>query len=70
MSWVGKRNTTHKEDKAYSLFGIFGVQMPLLYGEGEDGAFGRLREGISKHDRCLPNLHSTDPRLDKKLRSS
>jgi hypothetical protein len=66
MSWVRKRNTTRKEDKAYSLFGIFGVQMPLLYGEGEDGAFERLREEISKHDRCLSNLYSTDPRLDKK----
>jgi hypothetical protein len=66
MSWVGKRNTIRKEDKAYSLFGIFGVQMPLLYGEGEDGAFARLREEISKHDRCLSHLHSTDPRLDKK----
>ncbi|KAK4656869.1 HNWD NOD-like receptor pc16 [Podospora pseudocomata] len=66
LSWVGKRNTTQKEDKAYSLFGIFDVTMPLLYGEGEDKAFGRLREEISKHDRCLSSLHSTDPRLDKK----
>ncbi|KAK0710684.1 WD40-repeat-containing domain protein [Lasiosphaeris hirsuta] len=66
MSWVKKRNTTREEDKAYSLFGIFGVQIPLLYGEGEDGAFGRLQEEISKHNRCLSNLQSTDPRLDKK----
>nr|CAL30216.1 HET-D [Podospora anserina] len=66
LSWVGKRNTTQKEDKAYSLFGIFDITMPLLYGEGEDRAFGRLREEISKHDRCLSSLHSTDPRLDKK----
>jgi len=66
MSWTGKRNTTRKEDKAYSLFGIFGLHIPLLYGEGEDAAFGRLREKISKHDRYLSNLHSTDPRLDKK----
>ncbi|KAK4168585.1 beta transducin-like protein HET-D2Y [Cladorrhinum sp. PSN259] len=66
MSWTGKRNTTRKEDKAYSLFGIFGIHIPLLYGEGEDGAFGRLREEISRHDRLLSHLHSTDPRLDKK----
>nr|AAL37301.1 beta transducin-like protein HET-D2Y [Podospora anserina] len=66
LSWVGKRNTTQKEDKAYSLFGIFDITMPLLYGEGEDRAFGRLREEISKHDRCLSSLHSSSPRLDKK----
>ncbi|KAK3937095.1 hypothetical protein QBC46DRAFT_356916 [Diplogelasinospora grovesii] len=66
MSWVKKRNTTRKEDKAYSLFGIFDVQIPLVYGEGEEKSFGRLLEEISKHDRYLANLHSTDPRLDKK----
>ncbi|KAK4182927.1 hypothetical protein QBC35DRAFT_135538, partial [Podospora australis] len=59
MSWVGKRNTTRKEDKAYSLFGIFDVTMPLLYGEGEERAFERLRKKISKHDRDLSSLHST-----------
>ncbi|KAK3359697.1 beta transducin-like protein HET-E2C [Lasiosphaeria hispida] len=66
MSWVKERNTTRKEDRAYSLFGIFGVCIPLLYGEGEDRAFERLLEAISKHDRYLANLHSTDPHLDKK----
>ncbi|KAK0734729.1 hypothetical protein B0T26DRAFT_746600 [Lasiosphaeria miniovina] len=66
MSWVKTRTTTRKEDKVYSLFGIFEVCMPILYGEGEDKAFKRLREEISKDDRYLANLHSTDPRLDKK----
>jgi len=70
MSWVKKRNTTRKEDKAYSLFEILNVQIPLLYGEGEDRAFGRLREEITKHDRDLSNLRSTGPRLDKKQRLS
>ena len=40
--------------------------MHLLYGEGEERAFERLREEISKHDRHLANLNSTDPHLDKK----
>ncbi|RYP00916.1 hypothetical protein DL765_010892 [Monosporascus sp. GIB2] len=66
MSWIKERNTTRKEDKAYSLFGIFDVCMPLLYGEGEDRAFERLLEEISKHDRHLAKLCSTDPHLDKK----
>lgn len=47
MSWAAKRNTTRLEDKAYSLLGIFGIQMPLLYGEGER-AFTRLQHEIMK----------------------
>jgi hypothetical protein len=66
MSWVKNRTTTRKEDKAYSLFGILDVCMPILYGEGEDRVFKRLREEISKDDRYLAHLHSIDPRLDKK----
>jgi len=42
MSWAFKRKTTRVEDMAYSLIGIFGVNIPLLYGEGEK-AFNRLR---------------------------
>ena len=48
FSWARSRQTTRAEDKAYSLFGIFNVQMPLLYGEGEVKAFKRLREAIDK----------------------
>ena len=47
MSWAVKRKTTRKEDKAYSLLGIFGIYMPLIYGEGEN-AFIRLKEMIDK----------------------
>jgi len=48
FSWAKSRQTTRGEDKAYSLFGIFDVQMPLLYGEGEVKAFLRLREAIGR----------------------
>jgi hypothetical protein len=48
MLWAEKRETTRKEDLAYSLLGIFGVYMPLIYGEGRDHAFIRLREVIGK----------------------
>jgi hypothetical protein len=48
MSWASNRSTTRKEDIAYCLLGIFGVNMPLLYGEG-DKAFIRLQEEIMKH---------------------
>ncbi|KAK0720354.1 hypothetical protein B0H67DRAFT_599864 [Lasiosphaeris hirsuta] len=54
-----------REDKAYSLFGIFDVHMPLLYGEGEAGAFSRLREKIDKYYHRLADLRSVDPRLEK-----
>jgi hypothetical protein len=45
MSWAAHRNTTRLEDRAYSLLGIFNVNMPLLYGEGRK-AFTRLQEEI------------------------
>ncbi|KAK4041827.1 vegetative incompatibility protein HET-E-1 [Parachaetomium inaequale] len=47
MSWAANRTTTRTEDLAYSLLGIFGVNMPIIYGEGED-AFLRLQEEIIK----------------------
>ncbi|RBQ78853.1 hypothetical protein FVER14953_13540 [Fusarium verticillioides] len=47
MSWAADRVTTRKEDRAYSLMGIFGINMPLLYGEG-DKAFYRLQEEIMR----------------------
>ena len=48
MLWTERRETTRKEDKAYSLLGIFDVYMPLIYGEGRESAFKRLREEIDK----------------------
>jgi Heterokaryon incompatibility protein (HET) len=47
MSWASKRQTTRAEDRAYSLMGIFGINMPLLYGEGNN-AFRRLQFEILK----------------------
>jgi hypothetical protein len=54
MSWAAKRATTRLEDRAYSLLGIFDVNMPLLYGEGHK-AFRRLQEEIirTKHDTSI-----------------
>jgi hypothetical protein len=73
MSWAVKRNTTREEDKAYSLLGIFDVHIPLIYGEGRENAFRRLRQEIDnpvqmeKGDQeCVQHLRLTDPRDDKK----
>ncbi|WQF90267.1 Putative heterokaryon incompatibility [Colletotrichum destructivum] len=52
MSWAATRVTTREEDSAYSLLGIFGVNMPMLYGEGS-GAFMRLQEEIIKETNDL-----------------
>jgi hypothetical protein len=48
ISWAASRETFRQEDKAYSLLGIFDVNMPLIYGEGKDKAMQRLREEIEK----------------------
>jgi hypothetical protein len=48
LSWAKNRQTTRKEDEAYSLLGIFDVYMPLIYGEGRDNAVTRLRDEINK----------------------
>lgn len=45
MSWAAGRQTTRLEDEAYCLMGLFGVNMPLLYGEG-GRAFLRLQQEV------------------------
>lgn len=48
LSWMEGRNTTREEDMSYSLLGIFGIQMPLIYGEGEEHARRRLMKKVGK----------------------
>ncbi|KAK5696219.1 hypothetical protein LTS12_028590 [Elasticomyces elasticus] len=45
MSWAANRQTTREEDRAYSLLGLFDINLPLLYGEGSK-AFKRLEHEI------------------------
>jgi hypothetical protein len=54
MSLASDRQTTRTEDTAYCLLGLFDVNMPLLYGEGQK-AFLRLQEEIlkSSYDHSL-----------------
>ena len=52
LSWAAQRRTTRIEDVAYSLLGIFDVNMPLLYGEGPK-AFVRLQEEIARSTNDL-----------------
>jgi hypothetical protein len=47
MYWASRRETTREEDMAYCLLGLFDINLPLLYGEGNK-AFDRLQEEIIK----------------------
>ncbi|KAI6100680.1 hypothetical protein EDD16DRAFT_1457849, partial [Pisolithus croceorrhizus] len=42
LHWASGRHTTRPEDIAYSLFGIFQVHLPIIYGETAQNALGRL----------------------------
>jgi hypothetical protein len=63
LSWINHRQTKLGEDKAYSLLGIFDVYIPLIYGEGQDHAFVRLRKAIEESPKngshALPLALST-----------
>ncbi|KAJ3947346.1 uncharacterized protein N0V96_003737 [Colletotrichum fioriniae] len=52
MSWAASRETKRVEDRAYSLLGIFNINMSMIYGEGPK-AFRRLQEEISRETNDL-----------------
>lgn len=60
MSWAAERKTTRTEDMAYCLLGIFGINLPLLYGEGMR-AFLRLQEEVVKNNNDLSLLAWQSP---------
>ncbi|KAF9477388.1 hypothetical protein BDN70DRAFT_810788, partial [Pholiota conissans] len=46
MEWAARRQVTRGEDTAYSLMGLFGINMSIAYGEGPKTAFIRLIKKI------------------------
>jgi hypothetical protein len=56
LQWASKRVTTLQEDIAYSLFGIFGVNLPVIYGEKRQNALGRLLQEIIAHSGDISAL--------------
>lgn len=42
MSWASRKNCLRVEDRAYSILGLFGIRIPLIYEEGEH-VFRRLQ---------------------------
>jgi hypothetical protein len=64
LSWAAPRQTTRAEDEAYCLLGLFGVNMPLLYGEGRK-AFLRLQEEILRRSEDQSIFAWYDSRPDE-----
>ena len=54
MHWAARRTTTEEEDRAYSLLGLFDIQLPAIYGIKQK-AFKKLQHEIvsSSSDKSL-----------------
>ena len=50
MSWAASRKTKRVEDRAYSLMGLFDINMPMIYGERKK-AFLRLQQQIIQRSK-------------------
>ncbi|KAI6111557.1 hypothetical protein EDD16DRAFT_1835908 [Pisolithus croceorrhizus] len=48
MSWARGRTSTKDEDRVYALMGLFDVNLPVVYGEGETKTFLKLQNEIMK----------------------
>lgn len=48
MAWAAGRQTTRPEDRAYSMLGLLGASLSLIYGEGEEESFIRLQRKLIK----------------------
>ena len=57
FSWAERRDTKREEDAAYSLLGIFDIQIPLIYGEGQDKASKRLQREIEGVPEVQTDVH-------------
>ena len=66
LSWTTTRKSSLEEDKAYSLLGIFDIDIAPLYGSGNGQAFTRLMEEIDRREKCIRDIFLSDPRKDKK----
>ena len=62
MYWAAHRRTTRVEDRAYSMLGLFDLNIPVLYGEG-NRAFRRLQEELLKNtfDHTIFAWQLTEP---------
>lgn len=51
MKWIDARTTTLVEDTSYALFGIVGVTLPVIYGEGKQSARNRVVAELRRRDK-------------------
>ena len=68
FDWAEDRKTTREEDWAYSLLGIFGIFMPIIYGEGRESAVNRLKKEIDEAPK--DNVSKDKESRDKKLKDT
>ncbi|KAF2022866.1 HET-domain-containing protein, partial [Setomelanomma holmii] len=66
LRWAEGRMTERDEDRAYCLQGILNIELAPVYGEGEAGAFDRLKRELYKLEQCIQDIRQTDPCDDKK----
>ncbi|KAG6326170.1 hypothetical protein ID866_12919 [Astraeus odoratus] len=57
LQWAASHHTTRAEDNAYSLFGIFDLHLPVLYGEGKEKSLGRLLQEILSQSQDISILY-------------
>ncbi|KAG6327870.1 hypothetical protein ID866_11219, partial [Astraeus odoratus] len=57
LQWATTRQTTRPEDIAYSLFGMFNLHLPVLYGEGKEKSLIRLLQEVLSHTCDISILH-------------
>lgn len=56
LSWAEMRQTSRKEDAAYSLLGLFNVHIPLIYGEGRSNAMARLLQELERRKKTEASI--------------
>jgi hypothetical protein len=59
ITWSYNRVTTRQEDKVYSILGLLGIHMALIYGEGEEKAFIRLCKELKDQDHMYRGALNT-----------
>ncbi|PQE23357.1 hypothetical protein CJF32_00009416 [Rutstroemia sp. NJR-2017a WRK4] len=69
FAWAQARKTTREEDSAYCLLGIFGVFVPLIYGEGREHAIARLKKEVYNSFSDLHHTNATKVKQDKLIES-
>jgi hypothetical protein len=57
LHYAGMRQCTREEDRAYSLMGILNIKIPILYGEGQQSAIGRLIDEILRSKSDVSVFH-------------